>query len=158
MTAEGFAPTPRYRAPRLSISQGKILIRATRPAVKNRFDPAYEGMKNGRCTTYGGSGFFLNWGRWRGGDRGEADAASQPKPSDLLRRDFTAGAPNTRWVADFTYIPIRGQTVYAAFAIDVYSRAIVGWLGHPSPEGTLITSPRRLWSPQADPVHGVRIR
>jgi putative transposase len=52
---------------------------------------------------------------------------SQPKPCDLLKRDFTAVAPNRRWVVDFTYIPIRSTTVYAAFVIDVYSRAIVGW-------------------------------
>ncbi|MEV8517624.1 IS3 family transposase [Dactylosporangium sp. NPDC051484] len=50
-----------------------------------------------------------------------------PKPADLLRRDFTATAPNTRWVADYTYVPIEGQTVYVAFVIDLYSRAIVGW-------------------------------
>lgn len=52
---------------------------------------------------------------------------SQPKPSDLLNRDFTAPAPNTRWVVDYTYIPLAGTTVYAAFVIDVYSRMIVGW-------------------------------
>lgn len=54
---------------------------------------------------------------------------SQRKPSDLLKRDFTAVAPNTRWVVDFTYVPIRGgaQTVYAAFVVDVFSRRIVGW-------------------------------
>jgi putative transposase len=52
---------------------------------------------------------------------------SQPKPSDLLKRDFTAVAPNTRWVVDFTYVPIAGQTVYVAFVVDVFSRMIVGW-------------------------------
>lgn len=52
---------------------------------------------------------------------------AQPKPADLLRRDFTADRPNARWVVDFTYVPIAGQTVYAAFVVDVYSRAIVGW-------------------------------
>jgi putative transposase len=50
-----------------------------------------------------------------------------PQPPDLLRRNFTATAPNTRWVADYTYVPIQGQTVYVAFVIDLYSRAIVGW-------------------------------
>jgi len=52
---------------------------------------------------------------------------SQPKPGDLLKRDFTAVAPNTRWVVDFTYVPIAGQTVYVAFVVDVFSRMIVGW-------------------------------
>jgi len=50
-----------------------------------------------------------------------------PKPADLLKRNFTATAPNTRWVADYTYVPIEGRTVYVAFVIDLYARAIVGW-------------------------------
>ncbi len=53
-----------------------------------------------------------------------AAAAARP---DLLNRDFTAPAPNTRWVADLTYVPTSTDTVYAAFIIDVYSRFIVGW-------------------------------
>ena len=27
------------------------------------------------------------------------------RPADLLERDFTAPAPNRRWVADITYVP-----------------------------------------------------
>ena len=30
--------------------------------------------------------------------------AGQPRPSDLLERDFTATAPGGRWVADITYV------------------------------------------------------
>ena len=30
--------------------------------------------------------------------------AGQPRPSDLLERDFTAAAPARRWVADITYV------------------------------------------------------
>jgi transposase InsO family protein len=36
------------------------------------------------------------------------------QPGDLLKRDFTAPAPNTRWVVDFMYVPRGGATVYAA--------------------------------------------
>jgi putative transposase len=46
---------------------------------------------------------------------------------DLLRRDFTAPAPNRRWVADFTYVPAWCGIVYVAFVVDIYSRAVVGW-------------------------------
>jgi putative transposase len=46
---------------------------------------------------------------------------------DLLGRDFTAPAPNRRWVADFTYVAAWSGTVYVAFVVDIYSRAIVGW-------------------------------
>ncbi len=46
---------------------------------------------------------------------------------DLLKRDFTAPAPNRRWVADFTYVATLSGTVYVAFAVDIFSRMIVGW-------------------------------
>jgi putative transposase len=46
---------------------------------------------------------------------------------DLLDRDFKAPAPNRIWVADITYCRTFAGWVYAAFAIDVYSRPAVGW-------------------------------
>ena len=49
------------------------------------------------------------------------------RPSDLLERDFTAEAPNRRWVADITYIDTSAGFVYAAFILDLFSRVIVGW-------------------------------
>jgi putative transposase len=49
------------------------------------------------------------------------------RAGDLLRRDFTAPAPNRRWVADFTYVASWAGIVYVAFVVDIYSRAIVGW-------------------------------
>jgi putative transposase len=53
--------------------------------------------------------------------------AGQERPSDLLERDFTAEAPNRRWVADITYIDTSADFVYAAFILDLFSRMIVGW-------------------------------
>jgi putative transposase len=35
-----------------------------------------------------------------------ADSDRQ-RPADLLDRDFTAAAPNRRWVADITYVAAR---------------------------------------------------
>jgi putative transposase len=49
------------------------------------------------------------------------------RPSDLLERDFTAPAPNRRWVADITYVGTGGGFVYTAFILDLFSRKIVGW-------------------------------
>ena len=49
------------------------------------------------------------------------------RPADLVDRDFTAEAPNRKWVADFTYVRTRVGFVYAAFVIDCYARTIVGW-------------------------------
>ncbi len=49
------------------------------------------------------------------------------RPADLVRRDFTAAAPNRLGVADLTYVGTWTGFCYAAFVIDVYSRRIVGW-------------------------------
>jgi transposase InsO family protein len=49
------------------------------------------------------------------------------RPADLLERDFTAPAPNRRWVADITYVPAACGFVYTAFVTDLFSRRIVGW-------------------------------
>jgi putative transposase len=46
---------------------------------------------------------------------------------DLLNRHFRTTAPNRAWVTDFTYVPTWSGFTYIAFAIDLYSRAIVGW-------------------------------
>jgi transposase InsO family protein len=54
------------------------------------------------------------------------DPASRPR--DLVERDFRAPAPNQLWVTDITYVELAGGGFcYAAFVIDVFSRAIVGW-------------------------------
>jgi putative transposase len=53
--------------------------------------------------------------------------AGQPRPSDLLERDFTAAAPGSRWVADITYVETAAGFVYTAFVTDLFSRRIVGW-------------------------------
>ncbi len=49
------------------------------------------------------------------------------RPSDLVKREFTAEHPNQLWVADLTYVRTSVGWVYAAFVLDVYSRMIVGW-------------------------------
>ncbi len=46
---------------------------------------------------------------------------------DLLERDFTAAAPNQRWVADITYVNTWQGPVYLAFVLDLFSRRVVGW-------------------------------
>ncbi|PZT84260.1 MAG: IS3 family transposase [Gordonia sp. (in: high G+C Gram-positive bacteria)] len=53
------------------------------------------------------------------------------KVPDLLKRDFTATAPNRRYVGDITYLPLSqaagGGNLYLATVIDCYSRRLVGW-------------------------------
>lgn len=45
---------------------------------------------------------------------------------NVLDRQFQADAPNQKWVADFTYIWTAEGWLYAAAALDLYSRRIVG--------------------------------
>lgn len=68
----------------------------------------------------------------RGTVRGKWPRTTKPapetgRPRDLVKRDFTATAPNRLWVADLTYVPTKTGWAYAAFVLDVYSRMIVGW-------------------------------
>ena len=49
------------------------------------------------------------------------------RAGDLLNRVFTSPRPNHAWVTDFTYVRTWLGFVYVAFAIDLYSRTIVGW-------------------------------
>lgn len=59
--------------------------------------------------------------RWR---RGRPDAGGRP---DLLNRDFTANAPNQRWVADFTQFPTGEGPLFLAAIRDLFWKGIVGW-------------------------------
>ena len=49
-----------------------------------------------------------------------------PKFPDLLQREFTAAAPNCRWVGDMTEIPTAAGKLYLATVIDLYSRRLLG--------------------------------
>ena len=55
------------------------------------------------------------------------EPADQKYP-DLLNRDFTAEAPNQRYVGDITYLPLpEGRNLYLATVIDCFSRKLAGW-------------------------------
>jgi hypothetical protein len=48
-----------------------------------------------------------------------------PKFPDLLRRDFTAAAPNLKWCGDVTEIPTDEGKLYLASVIDLFSRKLL---------------------------------
>jgi putative transposase len=55
-------------------------------------------------------------------------AAQRPIDApDLIRQNFTAAEPNTRWCGDITYIQTVDGWVYTATVIDLHSRKIVGY-------------------------------
>ncbi len=46
---------------------------------------------------------------------------------DLVRRNFSAAAPDRLWLADITYIDTEEGFLYLAFVLDACSRRLVGW-------------------------------
>jgi putative transposase len=48
-----------------------------------------------------------------------------PKFPDLLKRDFTALAPNVKWCGDMTEIPTAEGKLYLATVIDLFSRKLL---------------------------------
>jgi putative transposase len=50
-----------------------------------------------------------------------------PVAPNVLARDFSASAPNQKWVGDITYIWTREGWLYLAVLIDLFSRRVVGW-------------------------------
>lgn len=56
-----------------------------------------------------------------------ADQAAAKAP-DLIGRDFTAAAVNTKYVGDITYLPVSGaRPLYLATVIDLASRRLAEW-------------------------------
>ncbi|KPI09927.1 Integrase catalytic region [Actinobacteria bacterium OV450] len=87
-----------------------------------------EGIEVARCTVER----LMRQAGLHGVIRAKSPRTTRPapetnRPADLVKRRFTATAPNQLWVADITYIKTFSGWVYAAFVIDVFSRMVVGW-------------------------------
>jgi len=54
------------------------------------------------------------------------DPDATPAP-DLVKRGFTATAPDRLWVADITALPTWQGFLYLAIVLDAWSRRVVGW-------------------------------
>src|SRR5215469_11543005 len=52
---------------------------------------------------------------------------NSPIAPNLLERDFTADAPNKKWMTDMTFIATGEGWLYLAGVLDAYSRRLVGW-------------------------------
>ncbi|MGV0853896.1 IS3 family transposase, partial [Mycolicibacterium phlei] len=66
------------------------------------------------------------------------------RAADLLDRDFTAAAPNHKWVTDFTYVPTWSGFVYVALVIDCFSRAVVGWQVSKTKDTAMVTTALKM--------------
>jgi putative transposase len=58
---------------------------------------------------------------------------------NVLDREFTATAPNQKWVADFTHIWTSEGWLYVAVVLDLFARRVVGWAMHPTMTAQLVT-------------------
>ena len=76
---------------------------------------------------------------------------------DLLQRDFSATAPNEKWVCDFTYASTWSGIVYVAIVTDVFSRRLVGWKAARSMSTTLVLDTLNMatWSRRHSDLAGV---
>jgi len=73
----------------------------------------------------------------------QSDPTKQPA-ENKLDRDFTAEAPNRKWVTDITYLATAAGWVYFAVVVDLFSRKAVGWSISASLETTLVSDALRL--------------
>ena len=58
---------------------------------------------------------------------------------NILDCQFTAEAPNQRWIADFTYIWTAEGWLYVTVVIDLFSRRVVGWPMNDTMTAQLVT-------------------
>lgn len=56
----------------------------------------------------------------------KSDPANEVAPN-TLNRDFTAKAPDDKWVTDVTFIKTDECWLYLAVILDLYNREVVGW-------------------------------
>jgi putative transposase len=61
-----------------------------------------------------------------------------PVAPNLLKRDFTADAPNQKWMTDMTFVATSQGWLYLAGVIDAYSRKLIGWARGKEHDATLV--------------------
>lgn len=59
--------------------------------------------------------------------KGVKNLKNAPTCEDLIRRHFTATAPNELWLTDITEHPTNESKLYCCVVLDLYSRKVVGW-------------------------------
>src|SRR5207248_7450712 len=84
--------------------------------------------------------------------KSEPDAQVAP---NLLQRDFSADQPNTKWVADTTYIWTAECWLYLAVVLDLFSRMVVGWSMAAIQDATLVTQALRMALARRRPQAGL---
>ena len=75
---------------------------------------------------------------------------ARPAP-DLVKREFSAQAPDALWVADITYVPTWEGFIYLAVVLDVFSRRVVGWAMEEHMRTELVLAALEMAVKQRDP-------
>ena len=83
--------------------------------------------------------------------RNKADRAAP----NILQRDFSAEAPNKKWVADITYIATQEGWLYLATILDLFSRRVVGWAMSPRITSDLTLSALDMATRRCRPGRGL---
>jgi len=66
-----------------------------------------------------------------------------PAPN-RLNQDFSASAPNRKWVSDFTYIETAEGWLYLAVVLDLFSRKVIGWAMSARMDAALVEAALRM--------------
>lgn len=83
----------------------------------------------------------------------QVDPTRAPAPNTLAQ-DFTAEAPNRKWVTDITYLSTATGWVYLAVVLDLFSRKVVGWALSASLETELVATALRRAIEARRPANG----
>jgi len=84
----------------------------------------------------------------------KSEPGAQLAPN-LLQRDFSAEQPNTRWMADTTYIWTAEGWLYLAVVLDLFSRIVVGWSMAATQDATLVIQALRMAITRRRPQAGL---
>ncbi|HUJ82954.1 MAG TPA: IS3 family transposase [Candidatus Acidoferrales bacterium] len=114
-----------YGSPRVWLELRKRGVKVGRKRVERIM------RQNGR------KGAYLRRGWKHGSTRQNPKHTAAP---DLLGRDFTATAPNQKWVADLTRILTVEGVLWLASVRDAFSNKVVGWDSGPRATTELVVS------------------
>jgi putative transposase len=73
----------------------------------------------------------------------QCDPRAVPAPN-RLNQDFTASAPDQKWVCDFTYIETLEGWLYLAVVLDLFSRKVIGWAMSQTMDAAFVISALRM--------------
>jgi putative transposase len=97
----------------------------------------------------------ISAGRKRQKARTTDSSHDSPIAPNLLSRDFTADAPNKKWLTDMTFIATREGWLYLAGVLDAYSRKLIGWAMGKEHDAELVKEALRMALIQRQPGAGL---